>query len=490
MVLLLLVGAPLLVVLFGWRVAADELWQHLWRTGLLLTIGRSMWLAVAVASLATLLGVALALAVTLFEFRGRRWLQWLLPLPLAVPSYVLAFIYIGLAESAAGIVLVPGFREHWGLFAVMILALYPYAYLLALGTLSVGGVAEQFEVARTLGVRFWSALCRILLPALRPAISGALAIIALEVLADFGAVATFNYDTLTTAVVTTWQGFFNLPAAMQLASLLLLLAALVVLFEHRGRALLDRSAGQLSPLRQQLAPGPALALGLGVLAAPLFGLLLPLAQLLFWGLPHLPDALLEWRAAGNTLLLGVAAALPIVALGALLATGVHRAPTRLLRFGARTVLTGYAIPGIVMAIGLLSILAPVGLVGSLVGLLAAYTARFCGPVVRLLSAASSRLPMALEDSARTLGVGGVALLGRLWLPALRPALLAAALLVCIEVIKEMPMTLMLRAPGWDTLAVRLYALTSEGEWERAAAPGLLLIVLCLLPVWLMRWVNR
>ena len=503
-----LVLAPLLVIAASWFSEQGEVWAHLRAHRLAELLGNTARLLVGVMLGAGTLGVGLAWLVAWHDFPGRRWLEWALALPLAMPAYVLAFTALGALgpdgtlQRGLAAWLGEGFRgadvrSGWLLTATLSGAFYPYVYLLTRSALVWQG-RQLRDAARVLGCGPWRAFWRVSLPHARPAVAAGVGLAAMETLADFGAVATFNYDTLVTAVYQTWFGLFSPLAAAQLSSLLALAALALLCFERasRGRArhlqpdLAQRAARlRLRGVRAALAS----ALASAVL---LVFFVLPAAQLAYW-------AALEWRVtadwtpylsmAAHSALLGALAALATVALVFSVLWARRRWPTRWLDGGVMVLGAGYALPGVTLAVGMMLTLTALSealnglalaawLRNGLLALCMAYVARFAMLAIAPLDAGLARLDPALTDTARTLGAGPARIALRVGLPLLAPGAMTAALLVFIEVVKEMPATLLLRPFGWDTLALRVFEMTAEGHWQRAALPSLLLLALGLLPV--------
>jgi iron(III) transport system permease protein len=353
------------------------------------------------------------------------------------------------------------------------------------------------EAARSLGLSRRRAFWRVALPMSRPWLAAGLLLVVMETLADFGTVSVFNVDTFTTAIYKSWFGLFSLGTAAQLASLLLLIGFGIALTEHRLR---DR-AGYWSPGRGRSGAGEdlpdtsgwlATGICLGVL---MLAFLIPLAQLLLWAAADASgiDAS-SLRAAGRTLLLGMAAAALVVSTALLLAYARREAPGRVTDIATRLATLGYAIPGAVLAVGVFVALsltdralpalagADWRIGGTLVAILFAYQARFLAVGFGPVEAGMARIGRSLDDAARVLGAGSRRRLLQVHLPLLAPSLFSAAALVLVDVMKEMPITLMTRPFGWDTLAVRIFELTSEGQWEAAALPSLALVATGLLPL--------
>ena len=505
--------APLIVILWSWSSDQTEIWQHLIATQLSTLLRNTLVLVIGVGIGVTLLGVSLAWLTVMCEFPGRRWLDWGLMLPMAMPAYVLAFVVLGIFDFAGP--LQQGLHGWLGseyryidmrheavVIAVLVLVFYPYVYMLARSAF-LAQSTDMMEAARVLGASRWRAFFCVALPMARPAIIAGSSLAIMETLADFGTVAVFNYDTFTTAIYKSWFGLFNLQAAAQLASLLLLFVALALLAEKqsRGSRSYTQSGRKQHRFRQQLSPFKALIASAFCSVVLLIAFVFPVLQLLQWVLADGLDAIdgrylnLLWR----TLLLGGCAAVLTVALALLLAFGRRRAKARLRTFYDLATL-GYALPGSVLAVGvmllfafldnqlIMSVLDLLGLppkpllLGSVFALLAAYWVRFLAVANGPVDSSLQRIRPSIPEAARSLGTSSWSLLWQVYVPILRPGLLTAMVLVFVVVMKEMPATLLLRPYNWDTLAVRIYEMTSEGEWQRAALPALTLILVGLLPV--------
>nr|WP_218572698.1 iron ABC transporter permease [Pseudomonas sp. R-28-1W-6] len=504
---------PLSVLLLSWHEVDGEIWAHLWATQLPRLLGNTLLLVVGVGFGVVLLGVSLAWLTSLCEFPGRRWLDWALMLPFAIPAYVLAFVFVGLLDFAGPLqslardwfgsgLRLPRVRSSGGVIIVLVLVFYPYVYLLARGAFLAQGKGLM-EAARVLGQSPWQAFWRVALPMARPAIGAGLALAIMETLADFGAVSVFNFDTFTTAIYKTWYSFYSLSSATQLASLLLLAVMLVLYGERRARGASrpasERPRGKpLYHLRGWKAALASAWCGLVFVCA----FVVPLLQLLVWFWQRGRFDLDE-RYVGlilHTLYLGGLAALVTVGVALLLAFARRQAPTRLMRSAVGLANLGYALPGSVLAVAIMlafsyldnQLVIPLSawlggagkplLLGSLGALLLAYLVRFMAVAHGPLEHSLARIRPSLPEASRSLGVGGPRLFLRVYLPLLVPGALSAGLLVFVDVLKEMPATLLMRPFGWDTLSVRVFEMTSEGEWARAALPALSLVLVGLLPV--------
>ena len=517
----LLTLVPLAAVLGLALAPQAEIWRHLWQYVLPRVLANTAVLMLLVGVAVLAVGVPLAWLTAMCEFPGRRFFAWALVLPLAIPAYVLAFVQMGLFEYAGPVQAAlrdafgssrwfPDIRGSlWGLVLVLALAFYPYVYLLARSAFLTQG-RRCIEAAQALGLSPLAAFFQVALPLARPWIGAGLALVLMEVLADFGAIAVFNYDTFTTALYKSWFDLHNIAAAAQLASLLVLAVLLLVAAEQRSRRAQRFHA---SAARQQriALQGPARWLAGGfclMVFAAAFAV--PMLQIVLWALSVWRTDLNAdyWGYAWNTLFLGLVTAAVCTLLALLLAWVRRRHTDALTRWTVRLAVLGYALPGVVLAVGvfvpiawldarLMAWLAPFGietlgiLKGSLAAMLLALAARFLAVAFHATDSAMQRITRSQEDACASLGLGPWQTLRRLHLPLLRTGLLSAFLLVMVDVMKEMPITLMTRQFGWDTLAVRVFQLTSESLWDQAALPALAIVLVGVIPVvLLMRQTER
>jgi len=505
------VAAPLLVLAASSLHPDARVWQHLSATVLPGLLRNTLVLTLGVGSGVLVLGTGLAWLTAMCEFPGRRWFDWALMLPLAVPAYVLAFVAVGLLDYGGPVQTalrrwlgpgqwLPPIRSEGGVIAVMVLAFYPYVYMLARAAFLNQG-RRMLETGRVLGLGPVAAFCRATLPVARPALAAGTALALMETLADFGAVSVFNYDTFTTAIYKAWFGFFSLTTAAQLALLLLAFVALALYLERRlrGRARYEVVLRPGQDPRYRLRGGRAWGatlLCLGVLA---LGFLVPAGQLAAWAWEVWREELDSRYAAFmfNTLTLGAVAAGATTFAALMLSYTYRLRPDPLTRGAVRVATLGYALPGSVLAVGIMLSFVWIDrrlggwfghwldgplLTGSLLALVLAYVVRFLAVAYGPVDNAFERIKPSILQVARCLGAGNLEILRRLSIPMLRTGLVSALLLVFVEVMKEMPATLLLRPFGWTTLATRIFELTSEGEWERAALPALTLVAVGLIPV--------
>ena len=512
---------PVLALLGAWLpggtpgTQAGEILLEMTRTVLPDYLLTTFWLCLLVALGVIAVGLSTAALVTLFDFPGRRFFEWALLLPLAMPAYVVAYAYTDFLQysgplqtwlrAATGLQgrVFPEIRNTVGAAWVLTFALYPYVYLLVRTALAERA-SHLMEAARLLGAPLARRIREVALPLARPAVAAGVALALMETLADFGVASYFGIQTFTAGIYKAWLAMDNRVAAAQLATLLLALVALLLWLEHRSQrrlrfvsSRLGRQAGaEARPVVLQGLPraGAWLVCGLPLLmgfVAPVLFMIRPL--LADWS--ELPwERFLVW--AGNSLRLGLISAVLAVLLALLLAFALRRLPDLVTRTVVRLAGLGYAVPGAVVVVGLLL---PVGWVqtawphssaaywvtATSMGLVWAYLVRFVAVALQSVQSGYARIPVSLDDSARMLGSGGWGLLRRVHWPLLRRSALAATLLVFVDVMKELPATLVLRPFDSDTLAVVAYQLARDERLGEAALPSLALVLVGLIPVLLL-----
>jgi iron(III) transport system permease protein len=503
---------PLVVVLSSFLYPQSEIWDHLSQHVLPGILLNTLWLALGVALCTGLLGVTLAWLTAVCEFPGRRFFSWALMLPLAMPAYVTAFVAIGLLDFTGPLQTLlrewfgssawfPRIRSRGGAILVMSLALYPYVYLLARNAFLTQG-RRALEAGQSLGLSRRKGFVKIALPMARPWIVAGIMLVLMETLADFGTVAIFNYDTFTTAIYKTWFGLFSLSTASQLASILVLIVFVLVAAEQRWRGV-RRYHGSGSSQATAYRLKPVMAWTVSLLLSLFFCavFVIPLLQLIIWSSSVFVQEFdaRYWQFIWHSVLLSATAAVLVMGAGLILSYTLRLYRDWPTRFFARLSTLGYAVPGTVLAVGifipvawldnrLLAWLPFLGggngsvFKGTLTVMLLAYVARFLAPGFNAIDSAMQRITRHQEEAARGMGYYGWRLLARVHVPLLRGGLFTAALMVFVDVMKEMPITLMTRPFGWDTLAVRVFEMTSEGQWELAALPSVVLVAVGLVPV--------
>ncbi len=530
-----LLTLPVLSVLGSWLftdAAALGVLRHQAQTVLPGYALQSLLLALGVGLGVMVLGAATAAAVTLFEFPGRRYFEWALLLPLAMPAYVLAYAWTDALQFGSPLqqalrawtgaqgALWPDIRSLGGAVLLFVLCLYPYVYLLTRAALGERGV-QMMEAARMLGAGMKRRIVEVALPLARPALAAGTALALMETLADYGVGSYFGLATFSTGIYKAWLVMNDPVAAAQLASVLLGVVALLLLAERKAQRRLRYAgsrgggaaqAGAAHDARPVRLQGKARWAAIALCALPvLLGFVLPVLWLLRmaiveaeqaeFGLPLARFAGWAWTSFKLAALAAAAATLLALALAFMLRRGQGRA----LRGAARLLALGYAVPGAVVAIGVLLPLAwlqerapqiaPTMLVtGTLFGVMFAYLARFSAVALQSVEAGYARVPLSIDESAQLLGGNSKRLWWRLWwelhLPLLHRSAIAAALLVFVDVMKELPATLVLRPFGSDTLAVVAYNFARDERLGEAALPSLAIVVVGLIPVLLLSRAMR
>lgn len=520
----LLLGLPVIALLFSAFSAEGELFRHLADTVLLDYLGNTLGLVVGVVLLSLLFGVPTAWLVAMCQVPGRRALQWALMLPMAMPSYIVAYVYTDLLDYSgplqAGLRTLFGWNspaDYWfpairslgGAAWVLALVLFPYVYLLTRASFLEQSVS-LIHSSRLLGCTPWQSFRRLSLPLARPAIMVAVSLVAMETLADFATVHFFAINTLTTAVYDTWLGYGSLATAAKLSCLMLLAVVLLIALERRSRSrqqVFQKSMGHEQPLRYPLKGIGRWLACLWCWGLVLAGFGLPFVILLDYGVRYFE---LSWtpefvRFAGNSL--AISALTALLAMGIALLLGFFRR----LDGGIKSLLPlriaamGYAMPGTVLAIGVLVPLTALDfaindlaewlgrqgpgllLTGTITAIVFGYLVRFVAIAIGSVESSMGKISPSLDMAARSLGQGDGGMLRRVHLPLVRRGLFAGAMLVFIESMKELPAALLLRPFNFDTLATHVYQFVSDEMLERGALGAIVIVLVGLLPL---IWVNR
>lgn len=515
------IASPVLIVGFAWFSPNWALLEHFSDALLWQMTQNTFWLLLGVAFAAGVLGTSLAWLVTMCEFPGRRWFELLFFLPFVMPAYVVAFVYLGLfdysgpiqsqlrlwwPESFSGLDIRSG---HWGIITVFTLVFYPYVYMLA----RVGFMSQRpsyLEASQMLGHGHWLTFWRITLPLARPGIVAGMALVMMETLADFGVVSIFNYDTFTTVIYSAWEDYRSVEVAAQIASLLVLLSFILILLEKRQRGQARFYADQCMIDRPFKLKGGRAVLAI-VFSLIIVGaaFLIPVIELFKWTLDVWLWDDRYWLWVQNSVLLGLMAATLSVSVAILLLVIKYRTLRKAPKQSKMTTLAitiasmGYALPGSVMAIGILFVLAAfnevaqswfninlLALMTSVGVLLYAYLSRFIAVAIGPIEGAMEGVHPSYVDAAQTLGAGKMKIATQVYLPLIAPGIGVAFLLVAVDVMKELPATYLLRPFGWETLSIRIYEMAAEGLYEQAAFPSLLLIIISLLFIPLAKRIER
>jgi iron(III) transport system permease protein len=495
-----IVALPVLVTVWSIVQPSTEVWRELWDTRLPGMIRQTTLLLVTVVAGTLVLGTSLAWLVTAYQFPGRRILGWLLVTPLAIPGYVLGFVWLDTLQQPLG---ARGVRSIWLCALVFTLTLYPYVYLFARAAFREQS-QRSIDVARSLGCNRRQVFWTVVLPMARPSLAGGAALVGMEVLTDVGTVRLFNVSTVADGVLRTWYGTGDRNAASELSVLLIATAVVLIAVERlaRRRARFtqtgSRDALRAAPVRGGRAAA-VLAIGWGTFV---IAVAWPVYRLIVWSVEarrtnqtvtvagdlgfHMWSSL---RVAG-------AATLACLTLGLLLAVGLNRRRTS----GAllsRLATLGYAVPGPVVAIGVIVTLTAIDrwgwlpegwlVMGSFVGLVYALVVRFLAVAQQGIDSSLAKVPPSVVASARTLGAGRFRAATRIELPLAGAGIIAACTLVAIDTLKELPITLMLRPFGTETLPVWVWQATSESLWVQSAVPSLAIVAIGMVLVVVLLW---
>ncbi|MCC2615204.1 iron ABC transporter permease [Aestuariibacter halophilus] len=507
-----------MTLLLSWAVPQWSLWQHLSEHVLWDYISTTLLLGFGVGIGSLTLGGAAAWCIARYRFVGHGVLSWLLLLPLAMPAYIIAYTYTGMLDVAGPVQAAlrnltgwqlggywfPDIRSLSGAVIMLSLVLYPYVYLLARNAFA-DQAASLAEVSRSLGLSQWQTFWRVTVPLARPALLAGTALAMMEAFADYGTVQYFGLNTFTTGIFRTWFGMGNTWGAAQLSSLLGVFVLLLLLWERHSRRHLtvyqSRATGRkVAPLVLSGWRGVGVACLCALL--PAVGFLIPAVQLASW----VWQSHQQWQwqdfttLALNSVMLALASAMLIVTLALALAYGRRLFATKVYRAQLQLTVLGYALPGTVLAVGALLPLGmadrginhiwryvtgdTVGLVlsGTLFALILVYTVRFITVAFHNVDTGLNRITPDMDRAARSLGHGPLSVLRRIHLPLLRNSVLAALLLVFVDVLKELPATLILRPFNFNTLAVKAYELASDERLTQAALPALTIVLVGLVPV--------
>lgn len=523
----LLVCLPVLVVLTSVFANAGEVWSHLADTVLAQYVVNSLKLMVGVGLGVLIVGVGTAWLVTMCEFAGARIFEWALLLPLAAPAYLLAYTYTDWLEyygpiqaglrslfgwEAATDYWFPSVRSIGGAIAMFTLTLYPYVYMLARVAFLEQSTCT-LEASRSLGCNPWRSFVKVAIPLARPAIIAGLSLALMETLNDFGTVQYFGVPTFTTGIYRTWFGMGERIAAAQLSATLMIFVFVLILLERWSRRKAQYYQGKNSfqkPSAYQLKGGRGFLAMMACFIPIALGLLVPsflLAQMVFDDLEKSMGNRFVELSTNSLTLSGMTAAIALI-ISLLLAYGQRLTTSRPIRLGVRLSAMGYGIPGAVIAVG---ILIPVtqldntisnwaqatfnrspGLLisGTITALIFAYLVRFLAVSLGSVESGLGKIRPNLDDAARSLGYSPARTLVKVHTPLMTSSLLTALMLVFVDVMKELPATLVMRPFNFDTLAVRVYQYASDERLAEAAAPALMILVVGLIPVIALSWQIR
>jgi iron(III) transport system permease protein len=518
------VASPVLYVLSSIFADASSVWQHLAATVLWDYIANSLLLSMGVGIGVFLIGTGTAWLVTMCRFPGSRGLEWGLLMPLAAPAYILAYVYTDLLDyygpvqtqlrnafgwENAQAYWFPEIRSPGGAIAMLVLVLYPYVYLLARVAFLEQSVCT-LEASRSLGCNPWQSFFRVALPLARPSIIAGLALALMEVLNDFGTVQFFGVSTFTTGIYRTWLGMGERVAASQLAAFLLLFVMVPIALERFSRRQVRyyQRGHAGSPLRCYTLQGwRNVFAGLSCFLPVFFGFLLPVGFLVYLTLTHVEQTLKPqfWEFASHSLILSTLTAILGVAIALFMAYGQRLEASPLNTFAVRIATMGYAVPGSTIAVG---VLIPAGqldntidrfmrshfnlstgllLSGTLTLLVFAYLVRFLAVSFNAVESSLGKISPSFDDASRSLGHSPASTLLKIHVPLMSGGLLTAAMLVFVDVMKELPATLIIRPFNFDTLAVQVYNYASDERLVEASAPALAIVLAGIIPTLFLSW---
>lgn len=527
MLLSLLLGLPIFTIAGFLLHPSNDVWQHLLDTVLARYLLNSALLVLGVAAGTLVIGVGCAWLTSLCVFPGKRLFSWALLMPLAFPGYIIAYTYTGMFDFAGPVqtwirelggwgvneYFFPEVRSLGGAVTMFTLVLYPYVYLLARAAFLEQSVCV-LEVSRTLGCSVWTSFYRVALPLARPAIVAGLSLALMETLSDYGTVSYFGLAVFTTGIFRTWFGLGDAAAAAKLAAILLLFVFTLVVIERwsRKRAQYHHTSNRYSLLPQYRLRGHRAWFAFGACFLPLFfGFLLPAGQLAAWGFQTW-DRMVDLSFIAltlNSILLAAGAATLAVLLALYLAYGKRQFNDLGVNASVRVVASGYAIPGTVVAVGVIIPLAwfdnqvdsylrahfdiSSGLLlsGSLFALMFAYMVRFLAVSVQSVESGLGKIRHSMDDAARSLSYTPAQILLRVHLPLMKATVLTAFLIVFVDVMKELPATLILRPFNFNTLAVRAFELAGDERLADSSTAALMIVAVGLVPVLLLsRGIGR
>ena len=519
LILCALVLVPVVTIAVLALFPTENIWPHLMATVLPGYVWQTLALMAGVGLITLVTGTATAWLITMCKFPGRKVLQWLLLVPLAMPTYIVAYTYVDMLEYAGPVQSLlrdvfgwsakadywfPEIRTLSGGIFVLSLVLYPYVFITARATFAKQSVCH-LEVARTLGRTAWGTFFSVALPQARPALAVGVSLAMMECLNDIGAVEHFGINTLTLGIYSTWIERGNLGGAAQIAFVMFVFVIALLFVERRGRRnqAFYQTSKRAQPVTRRPLTGWRAAAAVVVCTVPfVLGFLLPGGVLLSFAIAHFEQAANAeyFQAIANTLLLALAATVLAIAAGLFLAYASRLAKSRLVAPAVRLASAGYAIPGTVLGIGILIPLTALDnavsdffsrttglttglmLTGTIAAVSYAYVVRFLAISHGNIDAGLQRITPGLDAAARTLGRNALQTLREVHLPLLRPALISAALLVFVDCMKELPATLLLRPFDFEVLSTMVYTLASLDQLEESALAALTIVAAGIIPV--------
>ncbi len=517
LVLALLIGLPIYTLIFKLfdGSSSGEVWSHLVSTVLSNYIINSVGLVVVVSLLTLLMGVSSAWIVSVCDIPMRKQFEWILILPLAIPTYIAAYTYAGIFDYTGPIqtflrdngwigIQYIDIMNFWGISVVMSLVLFPYVYVVARSSF-INQSATLLEASRILGSSSFKTFFKVAFPISRPAIIGGLSLVVMEVLNDYGAVKYYGINTFTTGIFRAWFSLGDPAAAINLSGLLMLFIFLLISAERwqGGKNLLDEGGHTSRNLKRYKLSGWKKILAWSVCFLPLFlGFIAPVFQLILWSYQTIhkilnPDFI---SLMLNSFGLALLASILCVGLSLIILYAVRLNPSPFFRLLSKLVSLGYSIPGAVIAIGVMIPMlgfdkflieswfnmfdTKIGLIlsGTLFALTFAYVVRFLTVSINPIDAAFKKNSNTMDEAAHSLGAGSLKTLWKVNLPLIKSALISGGILVFVDILKELPLTLILRPFNFHTLATKAYELASDEMIAESATPALIIILIGVIPI--------
>ncbi len=509
----IVLSAPVLLIFVSWFWLSDGGLAYFYQQGLLKTYTvNSVLIALGTGVMTLLIGTLTAFCVTCTNMPFRKIIRWVLLLPFAVPGYVAAIVYADMFDSAGTVQVTLrewtglAFGEYWfpsirsleGAVFILSITLYPYIYLLA-STAFATQPRHMLETGKLLGLRSHAIFFRLMVPMARPMLAVGVALVMMEALADFGVVSLFGVPTYTTGIYRSWQGLYDPIAAAQMASLLLACVLIALWLERRSRQearYANPNAVNAPPLVFELSMrGKYLSL-IACSIPVLFGFLLPMLTLLHWTVYDWSRLLDGYtlHALLNSLTLGILTAVVATVLGLVLVMRLRFDSSRVASWFARLATSGYAMPGSVVAVGILLLLiiiqnqvlkGEILLTGTIAAMVWACSFRFLTISFNTTESGLARVTPLMDDAAKTLGLSHAAIVRHIHMPLIHRSMLAGFLLVFVDTVKELPATILLRPFNFDTLAIRTYELAGDELLQRAGPSALMLVLISLLPIFVL-----
>lgn len=512
LLLLIIFITPLVLVLLSLFGEFNDNWNHLYNYVLPNYAVNSIFLIVGVSILSTILGVGTAWLMTNFDFANKSWLEWAVILPLAVPPYILAYTFTGLFDSYGSanelvktlfaldenFIFFPNVRNIFGAIIVFAFTLYPYIYLTTRMAF-INQSRSLIEAGKLLGINTWSLFFRLAVPLVRPALIAGLALVIMETLSDFGAVEHFAVQTFTTGIFRTWFGMYDLNTAMQLSSILMIFIAFLILIERyeRNRMSFTYAGSTFKKTSKKKLRGIRGFCAFVFCFSPLFiGFILPIIELTNWAISYPSEYFFSTNTLNslfNTATMGLIAGV-ICTIFALLINFLKRFDGgNLLKLSSQFLSLGYALPGLVLAVGIIQFFSlfdnnliknflDFSLVGSLLGLLLAYIIKAFALANNTIESGFQRISNSIDNVSLSLNTSKLKIFSKVHMPLMKTSILTSFLLVISEVIKELPATLILRPFNFDTLAVTTYIYAAEERMYEAASPAIMIIFTGLIPI--------